>query len=176
MAPKPISNDEATASATANASAIPVQPLAASTFANLLPQAPPSEGHDIPPPSSPSASIVSSMPPPSLQQFPYTPGPSTNSTMKWKYSAVEASQLGQASSVGSGKKQCSAVPGTVALNRIKESLDMFNKTIERSLVVQPQEHICNTSPEHHTKAITHLQEIKTYLDDMCMIALIDLQS
>jgi hypothetical protein len=94
--------------------------------------------------------------------------------MKQKYSAVEASQSGQASSVGSGKKQHSAVPGTVALNRIRESLDMFNETIECSLVVQPQECICNTSPEHCAKAITHLQEIETHLDDMHMIALIDL--
>lgn len=60
---------------------------------------------------------------------------------------MEASQSGQTSLVGSGKKQCSAVPGAVTLNRIKESLDTFNKTIECSLV-QPQEHIRDTSPEH----------------------------
>ena len=76
--------------------------------------------------------------------------------------------------MGSGKKQCSAVPGTVALNGIKESLDMFNKTIEHSLVVQPQKCVCDTSPEHHAKAITRLQEVETHLDDMCMIALINL--
>jgi hypothetical protein len=114
------------------------------------------------------------MPPPSLQQFPHTPGPSTTSTTKRKYSAVEASQSGQASSVGSGKKQCSTVPGAVALNGIKESLDMFNKIIECSLVVQPQERVRDTSPEHRAKAITCLQEIETHLDDMRMITLIDL--
>ena len=76
--------------------------------------------------------------------------------------------------MGSGKKQCSAVPGTVALNGIKESLDMFNKTIEHSLVVQPQKHVCDTSPERCAKAITRLQEVETHLDDMHMIALINL--
>ena len=50
---------------------------------------------------------------------------------------------------------------------------MFNKTIECSLA-QPPEHIHDTSPECHTKAITRLHDIKTHLDDACMIALINL--
>jgi hypothetical protein len=64
--------------------------------------------------------------------------------------------------------------GAVALNGIKESLDMFNKTIERSLVVQPHEHVRDTSPERRKKAMTRLQEIETDLDDARLIALIDL--
>ena len=51
---------------------------------------------------------------------------------------------------------------------------MFNKTIKHSLV-QPQEYAnADTSPEHHAKAMSHLQELETHLDDACMVAMIDL--
>jgi hypothetical protein len=96
--------------------------------------------------------------------------------MKRKYSALEASQSGHTPSVLSlsGKKQRSAIPGAVALNGIKESLDAFNKTIERGLVVQPHEQVRDTSPERRQKAIARLQESETHLDDARLIALIDL--
>lgn len=52
---------------------------------------------------------------------------------------------------------------------------MFNKTIERSLVQpQSQARIHDTSPEHRAKAMARVQAIETHLDDMRMIALIDL--
>ena len=51
---------------------------------------------------------------------------------------------------------------------------MFNKTIEHSLV-QPQEHTCaDTSLECHAKAMSHLQELETHLDNARMVAMIDL--
>lgn len=129
------------------------------------------------PPSSPQSATSSNnhMPPPSsLRQVPHTSRlVSSSSTSKRKFSALDASVLAQSSNA-SGKKQCSAVPGAVALNGIKESLDMFNKTIEHSLV-QPQEHAhADTSPEHHAKAMSHLQELETHLDNAHIIAMIDL--
>lgn len=51
---------------------------------------------------------------------------------------------------------------------------MFNKTIERGLVVQPHEHVRDTSPERRQKAMARLQEIETDLDDARLVALIDL--
>ena len=179
MVPELLSDNEATAT-----TSMPIQPsisksvptISASTTMQSL--APPSDSHDPPPPSSPPASVASSthdMPPPSSQQIPHTSGPSTvtSSTTKRKYSAMAASQSGQTSSMASGKKQCSAVPGVVALNSIKESLDTFNKTIECSLVQPSQEHIHDTSPECHAKAMAPLQEVETHLDNAHMIALID---
>jgi hypothetical protein len=159
MAPEPISDDETTANVPAAQTPI-IQPPAVLPFS--LNHAALSETHDPPPPSSPPS-------------FPHTPGPSTASTStKRKYSALEASQSGQTPSVLSGKKQRSAVPGAVALNGFKESLDTFNKTIERGLVVQPHERVRDTSPERRQKAMTRLQEIETHLDDARLIALIDL--
>lgn len=178
MVPEPLSDNEATAN-----TSTPVQPsisvptISASTTMPSL--APPSDSHDPPPPSSPPASVASSthdMPPPSSQQIPHTSGPSTvtSSTTKRKYSAMAASQSGQTSSMASGKKQRSVVPGAVALNGIKESLDTFNKTIERSLIQPPQERVRDSSPERRAKAMARLQEVETHLDDARMIALIDL--
>ena len=98
---------------------------------------------------------------------------SFSSTSKRKFSALDASVSAQSSNA-SGKKQCSAVPGAVALNGIKESLDMFNKTIECSLA-QPQERAhADTSLEHRAKAMSCLQELETHLDDAYMVAMIDL--
>jgi hypothetical protein len=74
--------------------------------------------------------------------------------------------------VASGKKP-HTVAGAVALNGIKESLDAFNKTFERSLV-QPQERTRDSSPERRAMAMTRLQETETHLDVPRMIALIDL--
>jgi hypothetical protein len=160
MPPETISDDE-TAANTHAAQAPVVQPPA--VHPSSLNHVAPSETHDPPPPSSP---------PPSA---PHTPGPSTTSTSsKRKFSALEASQSGPSSSMISGKKQRSAVPGAVALNGIKETLDMFNKTVERSLIVRPHEIVRDTSPERRQKAMAHLQENETHLDDERLIALIDL--
>jgi hypothetical protein len=155
MPPEPISDDETTTNAPHPR---PIPP-SLSHVGNVAP----SETHEQPPPSSPPS-------------VPHTPGPSTASvSTKRKYSALEASQS-QTPSVLSlaGKKQRSSVPGAVALNGIKESLDMFNKTIERGLVVQPHEKVRDTSPERRQKAMAHLQENETHLDDARLIALIDL--
>jgi hypothetical protein len=121
----------------------------------------PFETEELPPPSSPLSG-------------PHTPGPSSASTStKRKFSAL-ASQSGRTVSVLSAKKHQS-VPGSVALNGIKESLDTFNRTIEHGLVVQPQELqiVRDTSPERRQKAIACLQEIETHLDDACLIVLIN---
>jgi hypothetical protein len=158
MPPEPITSDDET---TVNHTMPVVRPPA--VLPASLNHVAPSETHDPPPPSSLPPSVA------------HTPGPSITSTsIKRKYSALEASQSGQTLSVLSGKKQRSAVPGAVALNGIKESLDMFNKTIERGLVVQPHERIRDTSPERRRKAMAHLQENETHLDDTRLIALIDL--
>ncbi|KAF8221211.1 hypothetical protein L208DRAFT_1415480, partial [Tricholoma matsutake] len=57
----------------------------------------------------------------------------------------------------SSKKQRTAVTGAIPLNGIKESLDSFNSTIERSLLMQPD----------------RMQQ-ESYLSDDCMVAFIDL--
>lgn len=127
-----------------------------------------------PPPSSEPPQSVGSGPRSSSQQIESatTGSLSTGSHSKRKYSALDASLSG---SVVSGKKQRSTVSGAVTLNGIKESLDMFNKTIDRSLVQpQSQARIHDTSPEHRAKAMARVQAIETHLDDMRMIALIDL--
>ena len=51
---------------------------------------------------------------------------------------------------------------------------MFSKTIECGLIVQPHEHVRDTSPERRRKAMALLQENETHLDDTRLIALIDL--
>jgi hypothetical protein len=153
MPPEPISDDETPANMPAAQTRV-FQPPA------VLPSSS-SETHDLPPPSSPPPSV-------------HTPAPSVSSlSTKRKYSALEASQSGP-SSVLSGKKQRSGIAGAVALNGIKESLDMFSKTIERGLVVQPHERVRDTSPERRRKAMALLQENETHLDDTRLIALIDL--
>ena len=159
MAPEPISDDETTANAPATQTSI-IRPSAAPP---LRPNhVTPSETHDPPPPSSPPG--------------PSTPGPSSvSASSKRKYSALEASQSGQTPSVlSSGKKQRSAAAGAVALNGIKESLDTFNKTMERGLAVQAHERVRDTSPERRQRAMALLQEVETHLDDARLIALIDL--
>ena len=167
MPPEPISDDETAMNMPAAQTSVVQPPTVPPSSPNHAMWLVPSETHEPPPPSSPPS-------------IPHTPGPSTASTStKQKYSALEgvkASQSGQTLSVLSGKKQRSALPGAVALNGIKESLDMFNKTIERSLVVRPHEQVQvhNTSPERHQKAMTRLQEVETHLDDVHLIALIDL--
>jgi hypothetical protein len=101
-----------------------------------------------------------------LLQVPHTLSPrtvSSSSTIKHKFSALEASQSAQSSS--SGKKLCAGISGAVALNGIKESLDKFNITIECSLVPPPDCVHAHTSPEHHAKAMSCLQELETHLDD-----------
>ena len=160
MPPEPISDDETAKNMPAPQTPI-VRPPA--ILPSSLNRVAPSETHEPPPPSSP---------PPSL---PHTPGPSiSTNSIKWKFSALEASLTPSVLSVNL-KKQRSAVPGAVALNGIKESLDTFNKTIERSLVVQPREQqVCDTSPERRKQAMTRLQEIEIHLDDVCLVALIDL--
>ena len=51
---------------------------------------------------------------------------------------------------------------------------MFNKTIKCSLVQHQECAHADTSPEHHAKAMSHLQELKTHLDNAHMVAMIDL--
>jgi hypothetical protein len=163
MAPEPISDNEATTDASAMQPPATHPPALAPSTSSLHG----AETHELPPCSSLPASISSShhdMPPPSSQKVPHTSGQLTSSTSKQKYSVLDASQSGQTSSVALGKKQRSAIPDAVALNGIKESLDMFNKTIEHSFN-QPQEHVRDTSPERRQKAMTCLQEIETHLDD-----------
>jgi hypothetical protein len=141
-----------------------------------------SDGDHAPPP--PSSAYPSS--PPISPPFPLstdsagTPDPhSTTSTSqtatttastssKRKQSALSASLL------TSSKKQRTAVTGAVALNGIKESLDSFNSTIERSLLMQPDRMRSDTSPERRAKAMDLFQEQESYLSDDCMVAFIDL--
>ena len=113
--------------------------------------------------------------PSSLQQTECTTNLSLSDTSisKNKYSALESVSSLSSWSGASGKRQCSTIPGAVALNGLKESLDKFNKTAEHGFSL-PQPHIHDTSPEHHAKAMACLQEIETHLDDAHIIALIDL--
>ena len=60
------------------------------------------------------------------------------------------------------------------LNGIKESLNAFNTMLGCSLVLQLEHGCSDTSPEHRAKAMDILQELEDYLDDDCMVALIDL--
>ena len=64
--------------------------------------------------------------------------------------------------------------GAIALNGIKESLDAFNSTLRRSLLLQPERAHADTSPERRLKAMDLLQELESYLDDDCMVVFIDL--
>ena len=64
--------------------------------------------------------------------------------------------------------------GAIALNGIKESLDAFNSTLRRSLLLQPERARADTSPERRSKAMDLLQELESYLDDDRMVAFIDL--
>ncbi|KAF8223584.1 hypothetical protein L208DRAFT_1411625 [Tricholoma matsutake] len=137
--------------------------------------------HTPPPPSSayPSSSPISP-PLPLHTDSATTPDPhsitsasQTATTMvstssKHKQSALSASLL------TSSKKQCMAVTGAVALNGIKESLDSFNSTIERSLLMQLDRMHSDTSPKHRAKAMDLFQEQESYLSDDCMVAFIDL--
>jgi hypothetical protein len=163
MPPEPIFSEDET---NANTQTSVVQPPAIHPGPSSLNHVTQSETHDPPPPSSP---------PPSAHTMSLEPSVSSISA-KRKFSALEASLSGTPSVVSAGKKQRSVIPGAVALNGIKESLDMFNKTIERGLVVQPHERVRDrdTSPERRQKAMACLQEKETHLDDERLIALIDL--
>ena len=97
-------------------------------------------------------------------------GPSASSASKRKQSALLASQ----SNASASKKQRTTTCA-VALNGIKESLDAFNNTLGRSLVMQqPDRGRADTSPERRAKAMDLLQEQESYLDDDRMVAFIDL--
>ena len=65
------------------------------------------------------------------------------------------------------------MPGAVALNGIKESLDVFNNTIKHGLA-QPEHERADTSPERRSKAMDRVQELEAELDDARLVALIDL--
>jgi hypothetical protein len=136
----------------------------------------PGENRTVPPPSStylPSSPIF---PPLSLHHdmamWPMMPGvipnlesknrnssasvsctsTTTSTSSKHKRSALSASLL------STGKKQRTVVTGAIALNGIKESLDSFNNTIERSLLMQPDHIRPDTSPERRAKAMELFQE------------------
>ena len=94
---------------------------------------------------------------------------SVSTASKRKQSALHASQ----SNTSSSKKQRTTT-GAVALNGIKESLDAFNSTLGRSLLLQPERARSDTSPERRSKAMNLLQELESYLDDDRMVAFIDL--
>jgi hypothetical protein len=130
------------------------------------------------PPSSPSLRTGNIFPASHAStSYPSTTGTGTASTSsistaaKRKQSALHASQQ---SSASGGKKQRTTT-GAVALNGIKESLDAFNNTLGRSLVMQqPERGRADTSPERRAKAMDVLQEMETYLDDDRLVAFIDL--
>jgi hypothetical protein len=129
----------------------------------LPPSSLPSSDEEVPPPSSPA---------PSVKTVASSSAVST-STVKRKYSALSMSQSSENSTGSGGKKaRTTTMSGAVALNGIKASLDAFNHTVERNLTKQSQR--SDTELERRGKAITLVQELETGLDDVHLIALIDL--
>ncbi|KAF8231195.1 hypothetical protein L208DRAFT_1399325 [Tricholoma matsutake] len=72
--------------------------------------------------------------------------PDPHSTTSASQTATTTGSTLSASLLTSSKKQCTAVTGAIALNGIKESLDSFNSTIERSLLMQLDRMRSDTSP------------------------------
>jgi hypothetical protein len=136
----------------------------------------------IPPPSSP-ISLPSSLrvcpatttPTPDLNSFTSISHTSTSTTTTTASTASKRKRSALSASLLSGsKKQRTTVTGAVALNGIKESLDNFNSTMERSLLMQPDRMRSDTSPERRAKAMELIQEQESYLSDDCLVAFIDL--
>lgn len=140
-----------------------------------------------PPPSSPSPPIDNTLPTLGTSRttstsYPSATGttsaPSMSTASKRKRSALHASQSNASApsqSNASGIKKQRTTTGAVALNGIKESLDAFNTTLGRSIVLQqPERGRADTSPERRAKAMEVLQEQESYLDDDRLVAFIDL--
>ena len=93
--------------------------------------------------------------------------PSATSSSKRKQSA-----LGSAQSTGASKRQRTNA-GASAMDRIKESLDNFNSTVAKSILVHPEHMRPDSSPERREKAVRLLELQEDYLSDDEMIAFFD---
>jgi hypothetical protein len=76
------------------------------------------------------------------------------------------------SSAGSGSKKARGAPGVVVLNKINDTLDNFNNTIDQRLS-NIASNRRETSPECRDKAVKCAQELETDLDNARLIALLD---
>jgi hypothetical protein len=92
---------------------------------------------------------------------------SAASSSKRKQSALSAVQSSSAS-----KKQCTNA-GASAMDRIKQSLDDFNLTVAKSILVHPERVRSDTSPERRERAVRLLEQQEDYLTDDELIAFFD---
>jgi hypothetical protein len=95
----------------------------------------------------------------------YASTPTSASGSKRKQSALSALQSSSA-----GKKQ-RINGGASAMDRIKQSLDDFNATVAKSILVHPERRP-DTSPERRERAVQLLEQ-EDYLTDDQMIAFFD---
>ncbi len=128
----------------------------------------------LPPPSSETSPTRVSLPS-LLTQAPTaaslvtssTSTPTSASSSKRKKSALSAMQTSSAS-----KKQRTNV-GATAIDGIKESLDNFNSTVAKSILVQPERIRPDTSPERRERAVQLLERQEIYLTDDQLVAFFD---
>jgi hypothetical protein len=93
--------------------------------------------------------------------------PSATSSSKRKQSALSSVQ-----STGASKKQRTNA-GASAMDGIKESLDNFNSTVAKSILVHPERMRADSSPERREKAVRLLELQENYLSDDELIAFFD---
>jgi hypothetical protein len=92
---------------------------------------------------------------------------SAASSSKRKQSALSAVQ-----STGTSKKQRTNA-GASAMDGIKQSLDDFNSTVAKSILVHPERMRPDTSPERRDRAVRLLKRQEDYLTDDQLIAFFD---
>jgi hypothetical protein len=135
------------------------------------------EGADENPPPTPSSEVSPTrVSPPSLLApttasstavSHATGSTSAASSLKRKQSALSAVQ-----STGTSKKQCTNA-GASAMDGIKQSLDNFNSTVAKSILVQPERMRLDTSPERRNRAVQLLERQEDYLTDDQLIPFFD---
>jgi len=104
-------------------------------------ETPPSPSSEVSPNKSPNRASLLLLAPAAASSSVVSTLMSAASSSKCKQSALSAVQ-----SPGARKKQHTNA-GTSAMDRIKESLDHFNSTVAKSILVHPERIHSNTSPE-----------------------------
>ena len=131
-----------------------------------LPILPPSSLISLPIPPASELDIAAARP--SSNAFTSRPSTSTSAASKRKRSALSALQP----SSGASKKAC-ANTGAAAMNGIKESIDNFNVTFSKSVLVQPERMRPDSSLERRAKAVELIQVQEDYLTHDQLVAFLD---
>ena len=130
---------------------------------------------ETPPP--PSSEVSPNKSPNRVSPLPLAPAAASSTVVSTSTSAASSSKRKQSAlsavlSSGASKKQRTNT-GASAMDGIKESLDHFNSTVAKSILVHPERIRPDTSPERRDRAVRLLEVQEDYLTDDQLIAFFD---